>query len=125
MSDDLSNKIRQIAELLSQDGMAENLKGLISSLTTSPNREETQPQPQDQLPAPIPERNEKSEAEDSNDLMRRVKKVMNSLNTKDDPRINLLTAIHPFLNSKRQKKLTNCIRILQMSRLGSLMDDKK
>jgi hypothetical protein len=123
MSDDLSNKINQISEMLGQDTMPDNLKNLIGLLagSFSGNKEES---PREKDPIDVKEdKSPKSETDDNLDLMRKVSKVMNKLNTANDPRVNLLTAIKPFMSSKRQQKLNNCIRILQVSSLTRLMDD--
>ena len=48
---------------------------------------------------------------------------MNDAKTLDDPRINLLTAIKPFLNSNRQKKVGDCIKLFQMFHLTNMMTD--
>jgi hypothetical protein len=46
--------------------------------------------------------------------------VMRSIN---DPRINLLTAISPFLNNSRQKKIGNCVKLFQMTQVTRMMTE--
>lgn len=122
MSDDLNNKIKQIADLLGQGDMPDNLKGLLSLLGASGGKEEVRQKPSE--PVPLKEdRAVKSDLEENLDLVRKMKNVMDKLNTRNDPRINLLTAIRPFLNNSRQKRLGNCIKILQVSKLTNFMDD--
>lgn len=43
--------------------------------------------------------------------------------TGSDPRINLLQAIKPFMNSKRQKKIGSCIQLLQVASLSRILND--
>lgn len=133
MSDDLNKKIKQITDLLGQDNIPDNVKGLLSLLTSSGTKEEPTPQRPVELPQHKEERSEKSERserserselEENMEMIRKVRKVMDRLNTNNDPRVNLLTAIKPFLNNKRQKKLGNCIRMIQMSGLTKLIDDQ-
>lgn len=122
MSDDLSKKIKQITDLLSQENMPENLKGLLSLLAGPGGKEETQTKPVD--PPALTENNQnKSEVDDNVEMMRKIKKVMDRLNTNNDPRINLLNAIKPYLNTRRQKKLDSCIRLLQVTSLAKLMEE--
>lgn len=124
MSDDLNKKIKQIADILGQDNMQDNLKGLLNLLGSSSNKEEIPQKANDALPNKE-EKSGRSELEENIDLMRKMKKVVDKLNTKNDPRVNLLSAIRPFLNISRQKKLNNCIKLLQMSSLTSFMDENE
>jgi hypothetical protein len=62
---------------------------------------------------------------DINDITARLKKAINSLGNLNDPRINLLNAIRPFLNSRRQKKINNCIQLLQITSLTRLMNEQE
>lgn len=124
MSDDLNNKIMQIASMLGQEGMSDNIKGLLSLLSASGNKEEA-PQRQNETPAKKEELNTKPEADDSFEMIRKVKNIMDRVNPSSDPRLNLITAIKPFLNNKRQQKLSNCMMLLQMSRMTKLMDSNE
>ena len=123
MSDDINKKIQMISEALGQDTMPDNVKNLLGLLASSlsSNKEET-PQSKDSQDVKA-EKPSRSETDDNVEMVRKVKKVLENLNTASDPRVNLLTAIQPFLGSKRQQKLNNCIKILQMSSLSRLMDD--
>lgn len=122
MSEDLSKKIKQITDMLSQENMPENLKGLLSLLAGSGTGEEPSPKMSESHPAKE-EKHERTDLEENIDMMRKIKKVMDRLNSNNDPRINLLFALRPFLNNRRQKKLNNCINLLRMSSLAKLMED--
>jgi len=132
MGDDLSQKFAQISELLNQEGMADNIKGLIGMLANSTDTKDTSPKEQDTANdiQDIPRKNESSgksqnssELEDNLEMMRQVQRVMEVMrSTKDDPRMNLLNAIRPYLNSSRQKKVSNAMRILQMTSVTKLME---
>jgi hypothetical protein len=125
MSDDMNNKIQQIAELLSQENMPDNVKGLLSLLAGSlGGKEDTQPKTSNE-DREKEDRPMQNSTDDSDEMIRKVKKVVDKLNTGNDPRINLLHAIKPFMNSNRQKKISNCIQLLQMTSLTRLMGDKE
>ena len=123
MSDDLGKKIKQITDLLGQDNMPDNIKGLLSLLANSGNQKETEQTKSSEMIPVKEERSSKNEFEDNLEMIRKVKNVMDRLNTKDDPRINLLNAIKPFLNNTRQKKLNNCVKILHMHNLTKYVDE--
>jgi hypothetical protein len=123
--DDLSKKIQQIAELLGQDSMPDNVKGLLSVLTGSLSGKEDSPanaagaeQENDERSSPP------AEAADTYEMLDRAKQLMNKMGMGNDPRINLLHAIKPFMGNKRQQKISTCIKILQMASLTKLMDFK-
>jgi hypothetical protein len=122
LSDDLNKKIKQITDILGQDNLPDNVQSLLSLLSGAVNKEEASAKPNDKV-VQKEDRIEKNDADDNIDLIRKAKKVMDRLSNNNDPRINLLTAIKPFLNNKRQQKIGNCIKILHMTRLTSLMDE--
>lgn len=132
MSDDLSSKFAQISELLNQEGMAENIKGLIGMLSKSSESQEspvenTEPEPVRQE-KPVNRASPRSpqpskDIEQDLEMMRQVQKVMEVMRgAKDDPRINLLNAIMPYMNPTRQKKVSNAMRLLQITSISKLMD---
>ncbi len=129
MSEDLDKKIKQLADLLSQENMQENIKGLLSLLagkstgtdTDSPSKETNYGKTGESKE----EKPVRSDADDNVDMLRKAKVIMDRLNNIDDPRINLLMAIKPFLNSRRQKKLTGCLNIIRMSNLARLLEESE
>ncbi len=125
MSDDLDKKIQQIAEMLGQDKVPDNLKSLVSLLAGSLNgKEGSAPKPAEaEEEKPVEEKAVQSGNDENTEMMRRVKKLMDGVNTGNDPRINLLQAIKPFMNIKRQKKIGNAIQLLQMTGLARLMNN--
>jgi hypothetical protein len=122
LSDDLNKKIKQITDILGQENLPDNVQGLLSLLTSSLNKEETSGKTSEKATYKE-ERSEKNEVDDNTELVRKAKKVVDKISNNNDPRINLLTALRPFLSNKRQQKIGNCIKILHMSRLTNLMDD--
>ncbi len=123
MSDDLNNKLKQLTDLLTQDNMPDNLKSLFS-LLTGPSKSEPSQKVEEApvIKEPKEEPQNKNDF-DTTDMVRKIRTVLDRVNTRNDPRVNLLTAIRPYMNNSRQKKLDNCIKILQVSTLARLMDD--
>ncbi|MGI6778563.1 MAG: hypothetical protein ACOX7R_11315 [Acetivibrionales bacterium] len=121
MSEDLNKTIKQMAETLGKDGMADNLKNLLSLFANSASAENSKSNEQNK---------EQEDKKDSNnaltdnmDMMRTVSKIMSRLDSINDPRINLLYAVKPFLSNKRQNKLNNCVNILRMSSLVRMIEE--
>lgn len=130
MSDDLNNKIKQIADLLGQDNMPDNVKGLISLLANSASGESSSPKEVSKSSGENTKnsddiRQASNDLAQNMDMIRKATSLMSRMNSVSDPRINLLQAIKPFLNNRRQTKLNNCVNILRMSSLVRLIDDNE
>ncbi|HEY9060106.1 MAG TPA: hypothetical protein VIO64_06340 [Pseudobacteroides sp.] len=126
MNDDLNKKIKQITDILGQENIPDNVKGLLSLLAGSGSDNSNEREAPKELPAePVRSESRNTEMEENLEMLSRAKKIFDRLNTRDDPRINLLYSMKPFLNNSRQKKLGTCIKLLQMYSLSKLMDDSE
>lgn len=107
MSDDMGDKIKQIAEMLGQDsnsGIPDNVKGLLNMFMSSNHSKDENSSDDNSSEKEKPsEDSSRADTDDLTDMARKMKKAMNMLNTNNDPRVNLLNAIKPYLNDNRQK----------------------
>jgi hypothetical protein len=71
------------------------------------------------------ESKEQSDINDTADLTRKMKKAMDMINTSNDPRMNLLNALSPYLNHERQKKLQKAVKLIRLGGLTKLLDDSE
>lgn len=127
MSEDINKKVKQITDMLGQEGgMPDNLMNIINLLVSSaPNtqgKEEGTAKSGQEL-AVKEDRPMRNDLDENVEMIRKVKKVMDRMSNQSDPRINLLTAIKPFLGNKRQRKISNCIKILNMSTMARMVDE--
>jgi len=126
MSDEMGDKFKQIADMLGQSSntnVPDNVKGLLNMLmTNSSTKEESH---QDDIPKKPSTNGEspKADTDEVIDMTRKIKKAMNMLNPPNDPKVNLLNAINPYLNKKRQKKLQTCMKLMKMGSLTKLFDE--
>ena len=143
MNDDFNKKLKQITEMLGGNEKAsENLSRLLSMLADSGNKDQSTATPSDtevqkaktesttDNVESVPKLKAKDEEvrnnfPDNAEMLRTVKTIMDTMQNMNDPRINLLTAIRPFLSSNRQKKLGNCIRLFQMTQLTRLITESE
>ena len=51
------------------------------------------------------------------ETMLKMKSIIDKMNTKDDPRSNLLQSLKPYLNDSRKSKVDQYIRLMNMSRV--------
>ncbi len=139
MSDDLGKKVQQIAHMLGQDDVPDNVKELVALIASSlkgdssPERGSS-PEGDSPLP-PLPQRlpsQSKSDTEMpgnsptlSNEVLDTAKNALRHINSANDPRINLLNAIKPFMNNKRQRKIGSCIQLLQIAGLSRMLNEKE
>ncbi|MDQ2086847.1 hypothetical protein RBH29_10460 [Herbivorax sp. ANBcel31] len=115
MSEDMDKSIKQAIEMISKP---ETLKGLLSVLGNTDSKPSTN-QTQNQLSTD--KKNENTllgtDMDENVELLRKVKEVVSTLDSRNDPRINLLSAITPFMNKKRQKAVNDCVQLLRVSQL--------
>jgi len=137
MSDELDKKINQISELLGgQENLADNLKSLLTLLAsnnankndaninnTDSSKSASSEEKESSIPLSNDNMSKKKESDETSEMANRIAKVINSMNSSNDPRINLLLSLKPFLNTKRQNKLNTCIKMLNISKLTRLLDE--
>lgn len=69
------------------------------------------------------DKSSKQESDINPEMLNTAMKAVNRIKSANDPRINLLNAIKPFMNTRRQKKIRNCIQLLQLAGISRLLDD--
>lgn len=158
MSNDLGKKVQQIAQMLNQEDMPDNMKELVALLTSSlaketepssdssegkagegdtshqERREEGDTSHQDYREdgfeqkvsdTIISKKSSNPESAVNPETINTALKAMNRISSANDPRINLLHAIEPFMNTRRQQKIGNCIQLLQLAGLSRLLNDRE
>ncbi len=140
MSDDLNKKVQQIAQMLGKDDVPDNVKELVAMIAASlkgdsppdgdgpdgdsPGRDSPLPQKLPVQDCPEAE-NSGSTTALNDEAIDSAKNVLRQINSVNDPRINLLNAIKPFMNSKRQRKISSCIQLLQIAGLSRMLNEKE
>ena len=126
MSDEMGDKFKQIADMLGQNSNAnipDNVKGLLNMLMTNNNTKDESPTDDSHQKQNTTGDSPRVETDEINDAARKMKKAMNMLSAPNDPKVNLLNAINPYLNKHRQKKLQTCMKLIKMGSLTKLFDD--
>lgn len=128
MSDDVSDKIKQIADMFGQNSntnIPDNVKGLLSMLMSNNSSKEEDSSEEPTQKSRANENANNDNPDDFADMARKMKKAVGMLNTGSDPRVNLLNAIRPYLNKNRQRKLQTCIKLMRIGSLTQLLDDSE
>lgn len=128
--DELNVKFKQIAQMLGKENVnvPDNLGSILSMLANSTPKEQAPSKPEEQTSPPEnrttkEELPSKNNIDDNMEMMRKVKVMMDGMRNVNDPRVNLLTAITPFLNNTRQNKIGNCIKLFQMTQMTRMMSE--
>ena len=128
MSDDMGDKIKQIADMLGQNSnpnIPDNVKGILSMLMSNNSSKEEDASDDSPPKSRGTDNSNNNETDDFADMARKMKKAMSKMNVANDPRVNLLNAIRPYLNKNRQKKLQTCIKIMRIGSLTQVLDDSE
>jgi hypothetical protein len=156
MSDDLDKKIQQIAQLLGQESVPDNLKELVALFASSLGTRKEDAANSNPSGGEFAEKSGDADHTGHSpaldpEILNKARKALESLNsgrmgeqqtgsatstgsmgeqqtrsvtsTGSDPRINLLQAIKPFMNNKRQKKIGSCIQLLQVASLSRILNE--
>lgn len=127
MSDDMGDKFKQIAEMLGQNSntnIPDNVKGLLNMFMTNNSKDEGSAEDNSESPR-TSEDASRSDTDEMADMTRKMKKAMNMINTANDPKVNLLNAIKPYLNKNRQKKLQTCMKIMRIGSLTKIIEESE
>lgn len=136
MNDELGNKVQQILKMLGQENVPDNLMDVVSLLASSleSKKDKKDVETSDSSESTTADKNANERAleipagldkVDSSELLDKARVALDKLNTSGDPRINLLQAIKPFMNSKRQKKIGGCIQLLKVASLSRLINEQE
>ena len=57
------------------------------------------------------------------DMMEKVSKIASKMSDKSDPKINLLYALRPYMNSQRSQHIDKAIKMIQLTKITELFKD--
>ncbi|WP_094551012.1 hypothetical protein [Petroclostridium xylanilyticum] len=134
MADDFSKKMEQFKSLLENENMAENIKMFMNMLANSSQNDNKNPSgdsstennygktPVKEMP-PLGAPASKVSMDDTMDTIIKIKRIYDRVTSTDDPRINLLLALKPYLNPKRKAKLDTAVKVVNLTRLSSVFNE--
>lgn len=70
-----------------------------------------------------PEDDKKDDEMSKNDIALSLKNAMNGINGTHDKRINLLSALKPYMRESRVSNIDKAIRIIKLTQLSSILKD--
>ncbi len=97
----------KIKSVLDNPEAAKLLSGMLESKGTSEN---TQSESTDTKPSSV-------------DAASRIQSVLSEISGGNDPRINLLSALKPYMNSSRSEYVDRAIKIMKLTKMTSIFKD--
>ena len=117
MSEDMSNLIDKINNMIKNNEIPEEIKNMVSQVSNS-SQKESEKQNNTDISSDNSSSENSSFPELDMDSMIKMKKIMDSLKeNKDDPRSNLLKSLKPYLKESRKQKVDQYIQIFSMGKI--------
>lgn len=115
MSDNLEKNIKQIADLLSKDDVADSLKKLLGNLIDSneSSRETEEKSEQKQSSRTV--------SADDMKVVEHMVRAVSELKNTENPGVNLLMSLKPFIRQTRSGTLRDCVKMLHMAKIYEYM----
>lgn len=115
--EDMSDLLKQFSSMVENDQIPDNLKEIIGQMNNKNNSKE-------QSSEGVSSSSSFSgfDGIDINTIMK-MKSIMEKMNSKDDPRANLLLSLKPYLKDSRKAKVEQYIQFLNMSKIMESFTD--
>lgn len=125
MSEDMSNMMNQISDMIKNNQIPEDVKNMISQLNTSSESTNHSDSDTDSNTSKDDTSSNSSNPFSGFDIgtMMKMKQIMDSMNTgKNDPRSNLLLSLKPYLKESRKSKIDQYIQIFNMEKVFEMLN---
>ena len=67
--------------------------------------------------------NESTQSNDDLEMTRKISAIASKMNDKSDPKINLLYALRPYMNSARTQHIDRAIKMIKLTQITELFKD--
>lgn len=126
MSDDMSEMMQKMSEMLKSNEMPDHLKSILNSLTSNQNNSSSPQENASNATASQNDQNSSDSFEMPNiDLgtMLKMKSIIDSMNKQqNDPRANLLRSLKPYLKPSRKEKVDQYIKLFSMGKVFEVLN---
>ena len=135
MSEDNSDFMQKMSSIINTNNLPDNLKEMLGSLSSSTNNTDSSNTSSSENTNTISSdtianmmhllqnnhynKEETSSNSSSIDMgtILKMKSIMDKMNSKDDPRANLLLSLKPYLNENRKGKVEQYIQLFNLSKI--------
>ncbi len=126
MSEDMSEIVQKMSEMLKNNEIPDNVKSILDGFTSNQNN--SSPSQEDSSNA-TDSRNEQNSSDSFEmpniDLgtMLKMKSIIDSMNKQqNDPRANLLRSLKPYLKPSRKEKVDQYIKLFSMGKVFEVIN---
>lgn len=121
MSDDMSEMIQKMGEMLKNNEIPDNVKSMINQFTSNQNNSFSAQENSDNTTESSSQSNSNDSFEMPNidfSTMLKMKSIIDSMNQQqNDPRANLLRSLKPYLKPSRKEKVDQYIKLFSMGKV--------
>lgn len=126
MSDDMSEMIQKVSEMLKNNEIPDNIKNMMNNFASEQNNSSTS----QESPCNTTEAGEQRNSNDSFEMpnidlntMLKMKSIVDSMNRQqNDPRANLLRSLKPYLKPSRKEKVDQYIKLFSMGKVFEVLN---
>lgn len=126
MSEDMSEMIQKMSEMLKNNEIPDNVKSIINNLSNQSNFDSSSQNTSENS------RENKDSNKENNDFdmpnidfatMLKMKSIIDSMNKQqNDPRANLLRSLKPYLKPSRKEKVDQYIKLFSMGKVFEVLN---
>lgn len=126
MSDDMSDMIQKMSEMLKNNEIPDNIKSIMNQFSSEQNNSS----PSQDGSSNTTENKDCKNSDDSFEMpnidlntMLKMKSIVDSMNKQqNDPRANLLRSLKPYLKPSRKDKVDQYIKIFSMGKMFEVLN---
>lgn len=119
MSDDLSDLISNVKNMVDSGNIPDNVKDILNNLNNSGEISNIK-----DFSSSSKNQNSNNFNLDMNTILK-LKNVIDNINKTNDPRANLLNSLKPYLRETRKDKLDQYVNLLNISKIAEIMNNDK
>lgn len=121
MSDDMSEMIQRVSDMLKNNEIPDNIKSMMNNFASEQNNSSTSQENSPDITENEEQRNSNDSFEMPNidlNTMLKMKSIVDSMNKQqNDPRANLLRSLKPYLKPSRKEKVDQYIKLFSMGKM--------
>jgi len=123
MEDNLNKTMDLFKDMMKDERAAETLKMLVNFLNTKKETESDLQKSNDIREESHDETYSSSVKEINHDTIIKIKKIYDQISHTEDPLVNLLKALKPYLSPKRLSRVDSAIKVVHLSKLSAIINE--
>ena len=126
MSEDMSEIVQKMSEMLKNNEIPDNVKSILDGFTSNQNNSSPSQEDSSNTTDSRNEQNSSDSFEMPNidlNTMLKMKSIVDSMNRQqNDPRANLLRSLKPYLKPSRKEKVDQYIKLFSMGKVFEVLN---